>query len=131
MRATFRNCRAGSLSIISSSRLSSHVKQLFSLCMDNASNCSKAASILGKKLLTFPGDAGRLRCLAHIINLITKVRSQSNYAVFMLLNRTNMLCGQVFLSFFFKQKKMKKVAKSSAASDGGYSMMYMLTPKLF
>ncbi|TFK17891.1 hypothetical protein FA15DRAFT_661122 [Coprinopsis marcescibilis] len=64
------------------------------LCMDNAGNCSKAARVLGLKLPSFGGDSARLRCLAHIVNLI----------------------GKTFLSFIFKQKKTKKVVKH-AESD--------------
>ena len=46
--------------------------QLFSICMDNATNCDKLAEILPTYVPTFEGDHGRVRCLAHIFNLIAK-----------------------------------------------------------
>jgi len=41
--------------------------------MDNASNCNKLAELLSDHIPTFQGMNARLRCLAHIINLIAKV----------------------------------------------------------
>jgi hypothetical protein len=46
--------------------------------MDNASNCDKLAEILPEYLPLFWGVEGRLRCLAHIFNLIAKVRFFDN-----------------------------------------------------
>jgi hypothetical protein len=43
--------------------------------MDNASNCNHLASILSTRIPHFEGTLARLRCLAHIINLIAKVSS--------------------------------------------------------
>ncbi|PPQ84268.1 hypothetical protein CVT24_012844, partial [Panaeolus cyanescens] len=60
--------------------------KLFSICMDNATNCDKLAELLPEIVPSFQGKAARLRCLAHVINLIAKV----------------------FISFFFKKPKPKK-----------------------
>lgn len=44
--------------------------------MDNASNCDKLAEILKEYIPEFGGPDGRLRCLAHIFNLIAKVSAR-------------------------------------------------------
>lgn len=41
--------------------------------MDNASNCDKLAQLLPQYLPLFRGPQARLRCLAHIFNLVAKV----------------------------------------------------------
>jgi len=43
--------------------------------MDNASNCNRLASILSTRIPHFEGALARLRCLAHIINLIAQASS--------------------------------------------------------
>jgi hypothetical protein len=45
------------------------------ICMDNASNCNKLAELLPDFLPDFWGMDARLRCLAHIFNLVAKVKS--------------------------------------------------------
>lgn len=42
--------------------------------MDNASNCSRLAAILPNYVSGFGGEYAHLRCLAHILNLIAKVK---------------------------------------------------------
>lgn len=51
--------------------------------MDNASNCNKLAEILPEFLPEFGGMNARLRCLAHIVNLVAKV-SLTHFIFFML-----------------------------------------------
>ncbi|TFK28318.1 hypothetical protein FA15DRAFT_584611, partial [Coprinopsis marcescibilis] len=47
--------------------------KIFSLCMDNTSNCDKLAEKLGELLPSFDGMNSRVRCFAHVLNLIAKV----------------------------------------------------------
>jgi hypothetical protein len=56
--------------------------KVFSICMDNASNCDKLAVVLGDKLPSFEGANARIRCFAHILNLIAKV----SYLILFYLN---------------------------------------------
>ena len=63
--------------------------------MDNASNCNKLAELLSDYIPTFPGMDARLRCLAHIINLIAKV----TIFLFLLNNYLTHLFRSLFLSF--------------------------------
>ncbi|KAF9032378.1 hypothetical protein BJ165DRAFT_1357982 [Panaeolus papilionaceus] len=65
--------------------------------MDNATNCDKLAELLPEHLPSFPGEKGRLRCLAHIFNLIAKV----------------------FISFFFKTPKKRKHAGGAKRTPAG------------
>ena len=44
--------------------------------MDNASNCNHLALVLPNHIAEFGGPFSRLRCLAHILNLIAKVSSR-------------------------------------------------------
>jgi len=44
--------------------------------MDNASNCNKLAELLPEYISSFLGVDGRLRCLAHIINLVAKASTK-------------------------------------------------------
>lgn len=60
--------------------------QIFSACMDNASNCDKFAAILGMRLPTFEGANARIRCFAHILNLIAKVRDVCITSYFSLID---------------------------------------------
>ncbi|KAF9043281.1 hypothetical protein BJ165DRAFT_1348251 [Panaeolus papilionaceus] len=59
--------------------------------MDNAGNCNTLARNLPQHIPTFNGDHSRLRCMAHIVNLVAKA----------------------FISFFFKKPKSKKVVRPS------------------
>ncbi|PPQ84415.1 hypothetical protein CVT26_006537 [Gymnopilus dilepis] len=72
-------------------------KKLLGICMDNASNCSKMAQFLksDEYLPDFWGMDARLRCLAHIVNLIAKI----------------------FISFFFKKPKLKKSTTVARGTD--------------
>jgi hypothetical protein len=54
--------------------------------MDNASNCDKLAAVLGDKLPTFDGTKARIRCFAHILNLIAKVCYISSFFILILNN---------------------------------------------
>ena len=53
--------------------------------MNNASNCNTLASILAQLLPSFGGEYARLRCLAHIINLIAKVYAPDYILCFLFL----------------------------------------------
>jgi hypothetical protein len=83
--------------------------------MDNASNCNKLAEILPEFLPDFPGMDARLRCLAHIFNLVAKVL----IPLFSFFFRINLkYISQIFISFFFKKPKLKKSVKvTSEGSD--------------
>ncbi|PPQ94387.1 hypothetical protein CVT25_002715 [Psilocybe cyanescens] len=70
-------------------------KNLLGPCKDNASNCNKLAEVLPELLPDFWGTNAHLQCLAHIINLVTKI----------------------FISFFFKKPKVRKTVK--VMSDSG------------
>lgn len=67
---------------------------LFSLCMDNASNCDSLARVLPRMIPTFWGEDAQLCCLAHIVNFIAKI----------------------FISCFFKKPKRKKSVKVAAST---------------
>jgi len=49
--------------------------------MDNASNCTKLAELLPIYLPDFWGMDARLRCLAHIVNLIAKVKTLTDQRI--------------------------------------------------
>lgn len=86
--------------------------------MDNASNCTKLAELLPNYLPDFWGMDARLRCLAHIVNLIAKVKTSIYQRIPSL--KTSV---QIFISFFFKRPKVKKsvVIPSQNDDDGEVS----------
>ena len=49
--------------------------------MDNASNCTKLAELLPNYLPDFWGMDARLRCLAHIVNLLAKVKTLTDQEI--------------------------------------------------
>lgn len=81
--------------------------------MDNASNCDKLAEYLPDYLPLFRGRKARLRCLAHIFNLIAKVRAFLYNAYL----RLTSVC-KIFISFFFKTRKPKKKIQIAAGPRG-------------
>ncbi|KAG2113622.1 uncharacterized protein F5147DRAFT_571231, partial [Suillus discolor] len=47
--------------------------QFYTINMDNASNCDTTADHLQRLIPNFRGQASRLRCFPHTVNLIAKV----------------------------------------------------------
>jgi hypothetical protein len=71
-------------------------KKIFSLCMDNASNCDSTAAFLGQLTdNSFKGAPMRVRCFAHIINLTAKA----------------------FISVFFAKANKKRAAESKTTKN--------------
>ncbi|KAF5325785.1 hypothetical protein D9611_000913 [Ephemerocybe angulata] len=68
---------------------------LFSLTMDNTSNCNKTAEILPSLIPSFLGEAARVRCFNHILHLT----------------------AEMFMSFFFKKRKSKKKLTQKGKDD--------------
>ena len=84
--------------------------------MDNASNCNTLAALLPNYIETFHGPERRLRCIAHILNLVAKVSETLN----MMLSRVNLIVWiffQVFLSFFFKKRSKRKLPAVAVADN--------------
>lgn len=66
------------------SSCSSRVPQLFGLVADNASNNDTLVEELSDSIDSFEGSTYRIRCIAHILNLVVKVRHHSLFIGYLL-----------------------------------------------
>jgi hypothetical protein len=103
------------LSVTQRETLTTPLYKLLTVCMDNASNNDTFTRELQKHFPTFGGPKSRLRCTAHIINLMAKVCPPTKEVCI----DSILTYSQAFLSIFSKPTKRKQPAQALVTAKTG------------